>query len=249
MTRAVADAAARWRDPAFPPRVRALAGVASRTGYSIPVVTYAFDRLFESVTLDALESTIAREIGGRRTEPLGRVAVISSRTTIGVAIVPAIFALCAGCDVLVKDREDDLVRSFFQTLDDNVTFEAQAWEGPSRDLSPFDAVVAFGGDDALRAIRAQLAPTARFIPYGPKASIGYIVREALRDDIASRQIADGAARDLVLYDGEGCLSLHVLFVERGGSIEPERFAEILAAAVVDAERAFPIGTRDPAAAA
>ena len=46
----------------------------------------------------------------------GSVCVVSSRTTIGVAIVPAVFALCAKCDVLVKDREDGLVRAFFSTL-------------------------------------------------------------------------------------------------------------------------------------
>ncbi len=251
----VADAALHWRDPGFRPRDRAIERIAARTGYSTPVVEYALDRLFEPVTADALESTIAREFGGRRTEPIGRVAIISSRTTIGVAIIPAIFALCARCDVVVKDREDALVSAFFETLSEQLdafaaAAHARAWNGAAaeHDLGTYDAVAAFGGDDALQAIRAQLAVCARFIPYGPKASIGYVVREALGDETV-RDVADGAARDLVLYDGEGCLNLHALFVERGGAIPPDAFAPMLAAAVERAERQFPLGPRTPARAA
>ncbi len=236
--------------------MRALERVVSRTGYSPPVVEFALDRLFESITVGALQSTIASEIGEQRTVPIGGVAIISSRTTIGVAIIPAIFALCAGCDVVVKDREDALVGAYFESLADelnafSVAARAELWNGESneRDLRAYDAVVAFGGDDALRAIRAQLSPDARFIPYGPKASIGYIAREALTGEIEARRVADGAARDLLLYDGEGCLSLHALFVERGGAIAPEAFAAMLAAAVERAEVEFPLGERETAATA
>ncbi len=235
---AVARAAARWCNSGFPPRVRALARVAERTRYSVPVVAYAFDRLFRSITAEALDEAIAREVGeARRFEPLGRVAVISSRTTIGVAIVPAIFALCAGCDVLVKDREDSLVAAFFETLAEDsellASAHAEAWDGErdARDLATYDAVVAFGSNDALYAIRARLRPDARFIAYGPKASIGYVARAALASEATAVEIASGAARALVLYDGEGCLSLHALFVEYGARISPEHFLELLAAAV------------------
>ena len=97
----------------------------------------------------AIEAVIADELGcldvldgfveraGRppaRALPLGRVCIVSSRTTIGVAILPAIFALCAKCDVLVKDREDHLVAAFFETLGDELAelrdaATAQTWKG------------------------------------------------------------------------------------------------------------------------
>lgn len=60
---AVADAAQRWADADFPPRVRATAAVAARTGYSEPVVDYALDRLFIPLTAAALTETIEAEIG------------------------------------------------------------------------------------------------------------------------------------------------------------------------------------------
>jgi hypothetical protein len=272
----VADAARHWANPDFPSRVRALAAVCERTRYSVPVVAYAFDRLFESITQSAIESAIARELGSldaldrfvpvapdarARALPVGRVAVLSSRTTVGVAILPAIFALCAKCDVLVKDREDALVAAFFSTLADELeefreAATGRAWDGESnaRDLNDFDAVVAFGNDATLQRIRASLAPAARWIGFGTKASCGYIGREALTDLSSAQRIAEGAARDLVLYDSEGCLCLHVLFVERGGRIDAAEFAAMLARAVERAGIEFPAGnvaagTAAPVAAA
>ena len=246
--RAIGDAAARWRDADFPPRVRAQARIVERTHYSLPVVEYALDALFGSITADAILETIAAEIGDRDVQPVGRVAIVSSRTTIGVAIVPAIFAICAGCDVTVKDREDALVGAFFQTLGGH-SFRAEAWRGGEHDLTQYDVVVAFGGDEALRAIREQMREDALFIPYGPKASIGYVGREALGDEAAARRIAEAAARDFLLYDGEGCLSLHALFVQRGGAISPQEFARTLASAARGAAVEFPLGARSPAQAA
>jgi hypothetical protein len=263
---AIADATTRWVDADFPPRVRTLDAVAARTGYSVPTVEYALDRLFESLTYAQLEAAICDELGsldaldgfvdraGRpraQALPLGRACVISSRTTIGVAIVPAAFALCAKCDVLVKDREDHLVNAFFTTLaqEDDVfsaAAGAQPWEGDdvAFDLRPFSAVVAFGRDETLQQIRSRCAPEARFVSFGAKASAGYVTRAALCHEKTARLLAERAARDLVLYEGEGCLSLHALFVERGGEVDTDRFAALLAAAVERAAVEFPPGAHD-----
>jgi hypothetical protein len=263
--RAIADAVERWSDADFPPRVRVLDGIVERTGYTLPAVEYALDRLFESLTADALEATIAGELGsidvldrfiarpgrpGARAVAAGSACVISSRTTIGVAIVPAVFALCAKCPVVVKDREDALVGAFFSTLaqEDDAFAEcarAEMWDGASsaRDLASFATVVAFGRDDTLTRIRAQCAPEARFVGFGSKASAGYVTREALADEAAARAIAQGAARDLVLYESEGCLSLHVLFAERGATVTTQRFAEMVAGEVERIVVEFPLGQR------
>ena len=87
------------------------------------------------------------------------------------------------------------------------------------------------------------------IPYGSKASIGYVAREALGDERAARLLAELAARDLVLYESEGCMSLHALFVERGGPVAPEAFAAELARAVERSAVEFPPRAGDPAVAA
>ncbi|HEY8314322.1 MAG TPA: acyl-CoA reductase [Candidatus Baltobacteraceae bacterium] len=271
IVRAVADAAQRWSDADFPPRVRLLDGIAQRTGYSVPVVEHALDQLFFSMSEPALRATIEGELGSlaaldgfvrREGRPrswargLERVAIISSRTTIGVAVAPAVFALCAKARVLVKDREDGLIGAFFATLAEELddfreAARAQSWDSnaTAEDLRTFDAVVAFGRTQTLAEIRATVGPEMRFIAYGPRASAGYVAREQLCDEGSARAIAQGAARDLVLYDAEGCMSLHALFVESGGSVSPTEFGRLLAEQVERASIEFPLGERQPAAAA
>jgi Acyl-CoA reductase (LuxC) len=263
----VADAAARWRDADFAPRVRVTAAIEARLGYTTPVVDYALDRLFFGLTREALEAAIASELGSvdaldgvvaRPGAPAAwargveRVVIVSSDTTIGVALIPALFALCAKCNVVVKDRADALIASFFASLaGEHPAFaraaRARAWAGgddPEETdvLAHADTVVAFGRDDALREIRARCGTETRFVAFGHRASIGRLTREEVaRFDDA---LAENVARDALLYDGEGCLSLHALFVE-GESEQLAPVIETLAAAFERVGIEFPGGARDP----
>jgi hypothetical protein len=267
----VADTARRWTDADFPPRVRVTAEIEHRLGYSMPVVEYALDRLFVGLEPAELEAAIGAELGSadaldgvveRRGLPaawargVGRVAIVSSDTTIGVALVPALFALCAKCDVTVKDRSDALVAAFFATLaDEHPAFagaaHARAWTGgddpdEAELFAGADVVVAFGGDDALRAIRARCGAETRFVAFGHRASIGRLTGDDLMgfDDA----LADRIVRDALLYDGEGCLSLHALFVDAAGAAL-QRAAAALGAACERVALEFPGGTRDAHATA
>ncbi|HYZ15483.1 MAG TPA: acyl-CoA reductase, partial [Candidatus Acidoferrum sp.] len=264
----IADAAERWANADFAPRVRATRAIIERLGYTEPVVDYALDRLFSGITRAALESTITAELGSvealdeampRVNVPaawargVDRVTIVSSDTTIGVAIVPAVFALCAKCDVVVKDRADALVAEFFATLaQEHPAFaaaaQARVWRGGDDSeeadlLSSADVVVAFGRDDALRDIRAKCGVETRFVPFGHRASIGRLTATdvaALDDALAERIV-----RDALLYDGEGCLSLHALFVETrwDGLLA---LAEPLAAACARVATEFPATPLPPA---
>jgi hypothetical protein len=258
--RAIGDAAERFADADFPARVRLLDRIVDRTGYSLPVVEYALDTLFSSITIPEIEAVIISELGSVDALDEQRankcVCIISSRTTIGVAIIPAVFALCAKCDVLVKDREDGLVRAFFEALATELpemanAARAEVWDGESSsfDLAAFSVVLAFGTNQTLEAIRGKSSYGAHFVGYGTKASFGYIARQALGDESSAKSLAAGAARDLVLYESEGCMSLHVLFVERGGNVEPKAFVELLARAIERAAVEFPPGEREAAVSA
>ena len=267
----IADAAERWRDADFAPRVRVTRAIRERLGYSEPVVDYALDRLFGGITRSALAAAIASELGtvsaldgpvSRSGAPsawahrAGRAVIVSSDTTIGVALVPLLFALCAKCDVIVKDRADALAAAFLATLaEEHPAFaaaaRAEAWTGGSDEredvlYAEADVVVAFGRDDTLRAIRARCGAETRFVPFGHRASVGWLDTAACAALDAPR--ADAIARDALLYDGEGCLSLHALFAEAQG--EPlARVAALLAAACERISLEFPSGTVPPARAA
>ena len=265
----IAEAAHAWTDRALPARVDAVASIASRTGYSRPVVEFALDQLFGPITPNALRATITAEIGSVEVldrfisqpsrpdvyaSPIGNVCIIASRTTIGVALLPAIYAICAKCDVTVKDREDQLIGAFFRTLadrDDAFAHAARAQAFSSTDeaaidVSEFQCIVAFGKNKTLSRIRGACASEARFVGFGTRASVGYICNETAQDSKALARTVAGAACDLVLYDSEGCMSLHVLFVE--SPVNLESVAHELASAVGNAAREFPIGERDASVA-
>jgi len=268
---AVADAAARWRDADFPPRVRATRAIERRTGYTEPVVDYALDALFGTLDAATLHATIAGELGavealddfvaraGRpdvRYRALAKAMLVSSDTTIGVAIPALAFALCAGCDVAVKDRDDRLVAAFAASIAEERSelrerIATAVWDGAtsagaeSAGLGAADVVVAYGGDAALAAIRPRVRVDARFVAYGHRTSIGYVTRETLADAAALHAAAAGAARDALLYDGEGCLSAHALFVESDAPTSVASFARIVAAACDAAAIEFPAGYDDP----
>ena len=186
---AVAVSARHWTDRNYEPRRSAVTAVVKRTGYSLPVAETALDRLFGPLNAEAIEAAIAAELGslavldrfvaragtGRvRALPIGRACILSSRTTIGVALLPAIFALCAGCNVLVKDREDGFIKAFFETLWQEEPAlrqraAASAWIGENDpvDFASFDVVVAFGSNDTLSGIARRLPLHTRFVPHGP----------------------------------------------------------------------------------
>jgi hypothetical protein len=272
IVRAIADAAERWRDADFPPRVRTTRAIVGRTGYTEPVVEYALDALFGSIDRESLEGTITSELGcldaldgfvARRGRPdvffrpVDGVTIVSSDTTIGVAIPAFVFALCAKAGVAVKDRDDALVEAFAATLAQELPelrnhMSVASWDGVSGDAAWFaraGAVVAYGRNETLAAIRARLAPEARFIPFGHRTSVGYVARETLALRATAVDCARGLATDALLFDGEGCLSIHAAFVERRGALDPPAFAALVADAFDEVAIEFPAGYAQPDAAA
>ncbi len=270
---ALADAAARLRDADFPARVRATRALRVRTGYTEPVIDYALDALFGAIDATTILATIAGELGelaalgnfvaraGRPDVaymPLARAAIVSSDTTIGVALPPLLFALCAGCRVDVKERDDGLIRAFIETLADEspelaARATARSWHGTDdaagrAHVGDVDVALAFGGDAALVAIRAMLRPGARFVGFGHRTSVGYVTRDTLATQANAWVAARAAARDALLYDGDGCLSSHAVLVESGAAVVPSAFAAMLAEACASVAVEFPAGyaARDPA---
>lgn len=117
------------------------------------------------------------------------------------------------------------------------------WKGGDIDaesalLREADTVLAYGGNEALAAIRDRLPVTTRYLPYGHKISFGMVAKESL-DTRKATDAAHRAAYDIMRYDQQGCYSPHVFFVERGGRISPEEFSQYLAHELASFETKFP----------
>ncbi|HWF20410.1 MAG TPA: acyl-CoA reductase, partial [Verrucomicrobiae bacterium] len=76
--------------------------------------------------------------------------------------------------------------------------------------------------------------------YGHRVSFGYITKEAFTW-ANPKKIAARAAADVVAWNQLGCLSPHVIYVENGGEIGAEQFAELLARELERSEAAEPRG--------
>jgi len=82
-------------------------------------------------------------------------------------------------------------------------------------------------DASLAAIRQQVPAKTRFLGYGHRVSFAYVGSGVLTG-FHARKVVAKAAGDVVAWNQLGCLSPHVIYVERGGAISPEQFAEMLA---------------------
>jgi hypothetical protein len=101
-----------------------------------------------------------------------------------------------------------------------------------------DTVLAYGGNDAIAQVRAQVPVTTRFLGYGHKLGFGLIGRAAL-DTQRAPGTARLAAHDIVRYEQQGCYSPHQFFVERGARVSPREFAQYLAAELRNLQQRFP----------
>ncbi|MDB5861898.1 MAG: acyl-CoA reductase [Ramlibacter sp.] len=104
--------------------------------------------------------------------------------------------------------------------------------------SEADTVLAYGGNEAIAQVRAQLPVSTRFLGYGHKLGFGLVGRAAL-DTLRGPATARLAAHDVVRYEQQGCYSPHLFYVERGGAVSPRDFARYLAAELANLQRRFP----------
>ena len=117
------------------------------------------------------------------------------------------------------------------------------WKGGDEDSAravfrEADTVLAYGGNEAIAQVRAQVPVTARFLGYGHKLGFGLVSRAAL-DAQRGPATARLAAHDIVRYEQQGCYSPHQFYVQRGGRMDPRTFAQHLAAELAGLQHRFP----------
>jgi hypothetical protein len=117
------------------------------------------------------------------------------------------------------------------------------WKGGDADsaravFGAADTVLAYGGNEAIAQVRAQVPVTARFLGYGHKLAFGLVAAAAL-DTQRAPATARLAAHDIVRYEQQGCYSPQHFYVERGGKVEPRQFAQYLAAELANLQQRFP----------
>lgn len=101
-----------------------------------------------------------------------------------------------------------------------------------------DAVVAFGGEQSVRAVRETTPWNRPFASHGSTVSLSVISGEELRHHPVE-WLAEHCAYDVALYDQSGCLSPRAIFVEDLRSRDVDRFVDALHGALVNWEKVLP----------
>ena len=262
--------AARLLDPADELRVAAERALPAATGYSPPMVRRVLDRMAADWRSGPLRDLLRTEFGDPRALDgwvpgrQGRVAAFGPRlaTHVFSGNVPGVSVTALVRSLLVKAATlgkaavgEPLLAALFargvarEDAELGACLAVTYWAGGDEEmeraaLEHADAVVVYGGADAVSAIRARTPASARFLGYGPKISFGAVGRGSLTADRAP-DVACAAALDASTFDQQGCVSPHLFYVEEGGPVSPREWAEMLAKEMAAVERHLPRGTLAP----
>jgi hypothetical protein len=275
----ISETAANWLESEYPFRHLALTQGPQATGFSAATIASGLDAFFRQVTAENLRALLVQELGhGQRLDELcatkeetadqcaSRVqgpeflAHITGGVIPNPVILDIILGLLLRSAQFVKCARNTsfLPRLFAHSLYDadsklGACLEIAEWAGGTAHLEEAlfketDCVTAMGSDETLVKIRHRLPPRTRFLGYGHRVSFGYVAHEAL-SGFNPKKVVARAAADVVAWNQLGCLSPHIIYVENGGGMSAEGFAEALAVELARREQIEPRGELPPESAA
>ncbi len=257
-----------WLDPHYVYRQQAEALLPTITRYSAPMVRHGLDILLNSFRKESLWRLLQAEFGDPlvldafqpRPHAGGLTRAYGPRLTTHIfsGNVPALPAWSLICALLLKSAslgksasEEPLFAALFARSLWEVCPEIGAcigigwWKGGDTALEAAafdqaDAVIAYGSDTAIRDIQQRVPANTQFIAYGHKLSFGVIGRGVLTSANAA-EVAKQAAYGISVFDQQGCVSPHLLYVECGGEVSPQTFTTFLAEAMAAVHETLPRG--------
>ena len=263
-----------WLDPDYPFRKIVLSEGPARTGFSHQTLAAGLDKFFAQISRENIERLIRQDLGSlRRLDEMvaddieakeDRASIASgyplvvhftggvipnsvlTSMIIGLLVRSAQFIKCASGTSFIPRMFAHSLYAIQPKL--AACIEIAEWKGGNDLLEPplfleADCVTATGSDETLDRIFKRLHSRTRYLRYGHKLSFGYVARESLARIAVDKAVA-AAVEDIVAWNQLGCLSPHVIYVENGGPLSPEGFAELLAQGLDAREALEPRGGVD-----
>ncbi|HYB98159.1 MAG TPA: acyl-CoA reductase [Candidatus Limnocylindrales bacterium] len=253
----LAAAANAWRQPHYGPRARLLSLLARDLRMPLALLDKGLEAIFGAVS----ERELRRMVENESENPLaldepvecGRVARLLGPRIVfhslagnvpGLSIPPIVSALLARsiCIVRDSDRQPHLTAAFLSTLADFSRDLAAmvipaSWRAGDMGMEKliFEQAqrVELTGSDSTIASMVSRHPRRPIVTRGSRVSVGVVPRQSDTD-----QWKDGFATDIVMYEGMGCLTPHVIFVE-GDEKRGKRLARLLGIALSRYEALYP----------
>jgi hypothetical protein len=263
--------AEQWLEAQYPFRKLALENGPGATGFSSATIANGLDAFFKQFTPENFHALLVQDLGhtrrldeivsnaseeklshgafARGPELLVHIAAgnIPNPALMSIALGfltrSAQFVKCAGGKSLLPKLFAHSIYDADHKL--GACLEIADWRGGTAHLedalfAEADCVTATGSDTTLAAIRARLPNKTRFLGYGHRVSFAFITSGALTS-FGAKKIVARAATDVVAWNQLGCLSPHVIYVEHGGGVAAEHFAQLLAEELARREESEPRG--------
>ncbi len=265
----------RLLDPKDPLRNQVEVALPPLTGYSPAMISHILDGMAADWRRPALERLIKAELGGPDTldQPIERnsrralalpyplLLHVFAGNIPGVAVTSLVRALLVRAASFGKAAAGEplLPALFAQAVAEEdaplgAALAVAYWPGGDEAIEEVafreaDAIVAYGGARALEGIRTRAPAHVPVLDHGPRLSVGFITRDALRDRTALERLAGDVARSVATFDQQGCVSPHAIYVEEG-DVDAAEFAALITDALRTIESDLPRGklTADEAAA-
>ncbi len=143
-------------------------------------------------------------------------------------LFPTIF-----CSVLREEDREGLIMPYFSMV---------YWSRNDKEIDSFvkqnsDAILLFGGQEAVVSYKSGLSAKTELWPFGPKISFGLLLKDARKESL--REYARGFAEDIVCWEQRACTSCQNIFAEE--SENTDIFIKYLYEALEDMGRLFPQG--------
>ena len=262
--------AALWTEPLAAEQEQLLAVLADLCGYSIPMLEHILLRMAQDWRAEALWQRLETELGDPfyvdtwRPYGTGMARLWGPRLTWhigagnipGVAIQSLIDGLLVKSPALVKPATGEplLAAWWVKQLAQVQPQLAQAlaviwWPSGTHQLEQLvikhvEAVQINGSNAAINELRSRIPAHIRFITYGSRISCSVVSHPALANP---HVLAQQLSYDIAVFDQQGCVSPHIIFVE-GQFNHAEILAQALAQALSEQETSLPRGPLTPESA-
>ncbi len=257
--RALAGLADAWRSPRSPWMRRARREIPTAFAFSSPMVEACLRTTFAGWTLasvarwvhDDLPSRLRQRAAARCARGLRarEVLLVLPSTVFAAAWQAAAAVWLAGFVPVFRPsrREPIFARLLAESAramgGRDLPFRLLAPGTPVNGRKKFRAVVAYGSDPTVIRLRATTERGRKIFGFGTQVGAAWISRRALSHQNAAN-LARGLARDVVLYETQGCLSPGCIFVDRGAKVSPRAFAALVAKEIARLDRAWTVRGED-----
>ena len=270
------EASRRWLDKSYPFRELALKTIPVITGFSREVVEASIDAEMESSLREdiwqALRSEIKNplylddfqyspELDGY-CRAFGPTLIVSFFSENIPGLPHLLFMrsalVKAACLGKVAAGEPTFAPLYLRTIEEIDPGMANCmavlyWRGGEEEIeeaafNQADAAILFGGIEACNSLIKRIPRRIRVLVHGHKLGFGVIGRKRLRHQ-GLEDLAAAVAYDCSMFDQRACLAPHGYYLEEGGEVSPQEFAQALSAAMAGINEKTPRGKISPGEAA